>query len=86
MAFDIQFKLIYQGIRDVFRVRSLSNELINTHYMEQIIKPLTIRSAQPHLNAQQVKELPMVLATLEEQNNFAEVIEQIDKHKLLIID
>ena len=54
--------------------------------MEQIIKPLTIRSAQPHLNAQQVKELPMVLATLEEQNNFAEVIEQIDKHKLLIID
>ena len=25
MAFDIQFKLIYQGIRDVFRVRSLSN-------------------------------------------------------------
>jgi hypothetical protein len=23
MAFDIQFKLIYQGIRDVFRVRSL---------------------------------------------------------------
>jgi len=26
MAFDIQFKLIYQGIRDVFRVRSLSNE------------------------------------------------------------
>ena len=62
------------------------NELINTHYMKQIIKPLTIRSSQPHLNAQQVKELPMVLATLEEQNNFAEVIEQIDKHKLLIID
>ena len=26
MAFDIQFKLIYQGIRDVFRVRSLSND------------------------------------------------------------
>ena len=25
MAFDIQFKLIYQGIRDVFRVRSLSH-------------------------------------------------------------
>ena len=29
MAFDIQFKLIYQGIRDVFRVRSLSNYLYN---------------------------------------------------------
>ena len=27
MAFDIQFKLIYQGIRDVFRVRSLSQIL-----------------------------------------------------------
>ena len=28
MAFDIQFKLIYQGIRDVFRVRSLRNKQI----------------------------------------------------------
>ena len=28
MAFDIQFKLIYQGIRDVFRVRSLSTVII----------------------------------------------------------
>jgi len=35
MAFDIQFKLIYQGIRDVFRVRSLSfqywNASVNQH-------------------------------------------------------
>ena len=29
MAFDIQFKLIYQGIRDVFRVRSLSMKYLN---------------------------------------------------------
>ena len=28
MAFDIQFKLIYQGIRDVFRVRSLRYEFV----------------------------------------------------------
>jgi hypothetical protein len=28
MAFDIQFKLIYQGIRDVFRVRSLSHFIL----------------------------------------------------------
>ena len=29
MAFDIQFKLIYQGIRDVFRVRSLSTDVLS---------------------------------------------------------
>ena len=31
MAFDIQFKLIYQGIRDVFRVRSLSKFIVSRH-------------------------------------------------------
>ena len=31
MAFDIQFKLIYQGIRDVFRVRSLSTVDYQNH-------------------------------------------------------
>ena len=43
MAFDIQFKLIYQGIRDVFRVRSLSNYLDRTFpkdgkYLHDIIE------------------------------------------------
>ena len=57
------------------------NELINTHYMEQIVKPLTVRSAQPHLNAKQVQEMPMIVASLEEQNVFAALVEQSDKSK-----
>ena len=59
------------------------NELINTHYMEQIVKPLTVRSAQPHLNAKQVQEMPMIVASLEEQNVFAALVEQSDKSKFI---
>lgn len=60
------------------------NELINTHYMEQIVKPLTVRSAQPHLNAKQVQEMPMIVASLEEQNVFAALVEQSDKSKFVM--
>lgn len=44
MAFDIQFKLIYQGIRDVFRVRSLSyypyeeTEAFLTHHPNLVVE------------------------------------------------
>ena len=58
------------------------NELINTRYMQRIIKPLTARSAQPHLNAQQVSALPMIVASLDEQNKFAAFVAEVDKSKL----
>ena len=38
MAFDIQFKLIYQGIRDVFRVRSLSFLYIIFLYFTEFVQ------------------------------------------------
>ena len=57
------------------------NELMNTHYMQYVIKPLTVRSAQPHLNTKQVQDLPMLVASLEEQNRFADIVEQSDKSK-----
>ncbi len=60
------------------------NELLNTHYMQQVVKPLTARSAQPHINAQQVQGLPMLVATLDEQNRFAEFVAQSDKSKFAI--
>ena len=59
------------------------NELINTHYMEQIVKPLTARSAQPHLNTKQVQGMPMIVASMDEQNEFAVFVEQVDKSKLM---
>ena len=57
------------------------NELLNTHYMNDVVKPLTARSAQPHLNSQQVQNLPMIVASIDEQNRFAEIVEQSDKSK-----
>ena len=60
------------------------NELLNTHYMQQVVKPLTARSAQPHINAQQVQGLPMLVANLDEQNRFAEFVAQSDKSKFAV--
>ena len=61
------------------------NELLNTHYMQQVVKPLTVRAAQPHINAQQVQGLPMLVATLDEQNEFAGYVKYIDKLKFISI-
>ena len=57
------------------------NELMNTHYMQFVIKPLTVRSAQPHLNTKQVQNLPMLVASIDEQNRFADFVQQSDKSK-----
>lgn len=55
------------------------NELINTSYKEVVVKPLTARSAQPHLNAEQVKSLPLIQVPLDQQNRFANFVQQADK-------
>ena len=60
------------------------NELMNTHYMQAIIKPLTVRSAQPHINSEQVQNLPMLVVPLQEQEQFAAFVEQTDKSKFVI--
>jgi type I restriction enzyme S subunit len=57
------------------------NELLNTHYMQQVVKPLTGRSAQPHINTKQVQGLPMLVATRKEQDAFSALVEQSDKSK-----
>ena len=60
------------------------NELINTHYMDMVVKPLTKRAAQPHLNSEQVQNLPIVNAPLDLQNQFADFVTQVDKSKLAV--
>lgn len=57
------------------------NELMNTHYMQAIIKPLTVRAAQPHINSEQVQNLPMLVVPLQEQEQFATFVRQNDKSK-----
>ena len=58
------------------------NELMNTHYMQAVIKPLTVRAAQPHINSEQVQNLPMLVVPLPEQEQFAAFVQQSDKSKL----
>ena len=60
------------------------NELMNTHYMQAIIKPLTVRAAQPHINSEQVQNLPMLVVPLPEQEQFAAFVRQSDKSKYLV--
>lgn len=60
------------------------NELINTNYMTAIIKPLTRRAAQPHLNAEQVKKLKVIVPPLDLQNQFAEIVAKIEEQKALV--
>lgn len=57
------------------------NELMNTHYMQAIIKPLTVRAAQPHINSEQVQNLPMLVVPLPEQEQFVAFVRQSDKSK-----
>ena len=60
------------------------NQLLNTSYMQFVVKPLTVRSAQPHLNAQQILKLPMIVVPIREQKQFADFVSQIDHAKDLV--
>lgn len=57
------------------------NELMNTHYMQAVIKPLTVRAAQPHINSEQVQNLPMLVVSRADQEQFAAFVRQSDKSK-----
>lgn len=62
----------------------LNGILNNKDYIKMVIKPLTRRAAQPHLNAQQVQGMNIPLPPLNLQQSFAEKIEAIEKQKELI--
>ena len=60
------------------------NVLLNTEYMDRVVKPLTRRAAQPHLNSEQVQSLPIIQVPFDQQKQFAAFVEQTDKSKLAI--
>jgi type I restriction enzyme S subunit len=60
------------------------NELWNTNYMMAIVKPLTRRAAQPHLNSDQVKSLKIPLPPINLQDQFAEFVIKIEEQKDLV--
>ncbi len=75
-GYDIIITLNLETANPVF-----FNVLMNTHYMQAIIKPLTVRAAQPHINSEQVQNLPMLVVPLPEQERFATFVRQSDKSK-----
>ncbi|WP_248892742.1 restriction endonuclease subunit S [Bacillus methanolicus] len=62
------------------------NALFNSVYLDLIIKPLTRRAGQPHLNADQIKNLNIQLPPKNLQNKFANIYKKIDKEKLNMIE
>ncbi|MGN1416266.1 MAG: restriction endonuclease subunit S [Oscillospiraceae bacterium] len=60
------------------------NTLINTSYMEKIVKPMTRRAAQPHLNSEQTQSFPIICVPIELQDQFAAFVEQTDKSKVAV--
>ena len=59
------------------------NTLINTTYMDRVVKPMTRRAAQPHLNAEQTQSFPIICVPRETQDKFAEFVKQVDKSKVV---
>ena len=60
------------------------NMLINTTYMERVVKPMTRRAAQPHLNAEQTQSFPIICVPRKLQDEFAEFVQQVDKSKVVV--
>ncbi len=60
------------------------NTLINTTYMEKVVKPMTRRAAQPHLNSEQTQSFPIICVPRDQQDQFATFVEQIDKSKVVV--
>ena len=60
------------------------NSLINTTYMEHIVKPMTRRAAQPHLNSEQTQSFPIICVPRELQDQFESFVKQVDKSKVAV--
>lgn len=60
------------------------NELINTGYMNKVVKPLTRRAAQPHLNSEQVQSFPIIKVPKYLQDEFADFVKQTNKSKAAV--
>lgn len=75
-GYDIILTLKLNQLNAVFL-----NELLNTNYMFDVIKPLTRRAAQPHLNADQIKNLNIILPSINLQNEFAQIVEKVEAQK-----
>jgi type I restriction enzyme S subunit len=54
------------------------NFIINSDYGKSVIKPLSRRAGQPHINADQVKSLQFPLPSVQLLEKFAHIVEKIE--------
>lgn len=57
------------------------NVLLNTAYKDKVVKPMTRRAAQPHLNSEQVQSFPIINVPITQQNQFASFVKQVEAQK-----
>ncbi len=78
-AFDLIIKI--NKISSIF-----FNELLNSNYGKKIIKPLTQRSGQPHINSEQVKNLKLYNPPIELQNEFVTILKKVELLRVAYIN
>lgn len=61
-----------------------SNYFINSIYGKRILKPLSRRAGQPHLNAEQIQSMKIINPPVNLQNQFAKIVDQVEVTKLKI--
>jgi type I restriction enzyme S subunit len=84
-SIPLKYKGSYGAFDLIIKINPISslfyNELINSEYGRTIIKPLTQRAAQPHINSEQIKNLNFYYPPYELQTKFAYIIEKTETIK-----
>lgn len=75
------YDIIITVNKELVNTTYINGVLNNKDYVRMIIKPLTRRAAQPHLNSQQVQGMSIPLPPLPRQQSFAARINAIEQQK-----
>lgn len=75
------YDIIITVNKELVNTTYINGVLNNKDYVRMIIKPLTRRAAQPHLNSQQVQGMSIPLPPLPLQQSFAARITAIEQQK-----
>ena len=89
-VFDLDEKMVIAGFVIRLRVNELSNpyflsEYLNTKYMKKNLYNMCKNaSGQSNINAQELQNIKIYIPPIELQNQFADIVKQIDKQKFEI--
>lgn len=89
-VFDLDEKMVIAGFVIRVRVNELSNpyflsEYLNTKYMKKNLYNMCKNaSGQSNINAQELQNIKIYIPPIELQNQFADIVKQIDKQKFEI--